>query len=152
MTSKTKNFHFLGTIFTRTFIFLLGLMMVLSALHKLYIYCNYRYLGSMAYGIIDHPSSGRDFGGRPLIEYTGLDGRVHEFKSRAKTHLFYTPKRGEKIKILIHKSDPQKVIVDNLFHYVLLPLIFLCAGIYSCSFAVAGRNSSSLRNKITTVG
>lgn len=137
----------IGTGFMRIFILLLGLMMLLSALNKLYIYCSYRYLGHMTYGIVDHPSSGRDIGGRPLIQYKDLTGRVHEFKSRAKTHMFYTPQKGEKIKIFIHQSDPQKVIVDNLFYYVFLPLIFLVAGCYCFLHAVFDRNGPTVKKR-----
>ncbi|MFW2367258.1 MAG: hypothetical protein ACN4GW_12630 [Desulforhopalus sp.] len=140
----------ISTSFMRIFILLLGLMMVLPALNKLYIYCSYRYLGHMTYGIIDHPSSGRDIGGRPLIQYNDLTGSVHEFKSRAKTHLFYTPQKGEKIKIFIHQSDPQKAIVDNLFHYVFMPIIFLAAGCYCCLHAVLDRNLPAVKKRAAT--
>ena len=141
-----------GSSFTRIFILLLGLMVVLPALNKLYTYCTYRYLGSMAYGIIDHPSSGRDIGGRPLIQYKDSSGSVHEFKSRAKTHWLYTPQKGEKVKVFMHRSGPHKVIVDNLFHYVFLPLILLVAGLYCCLYAIFGRNGLAWGRKGVTAG
>lgn len=139
-----------GTVFVRVFMFILGLMVALPALNTLSTYCNYRFLGSMTYGVIDHPSSGRDFGGRPLIQYVDMAGSSHEFKSRAKTHVFQTPKKGEKIKIFIHKSDPQKAIVDSLFYYVLLPLIFLAAGCYCCLSSLFGRKSMSPLNTVVS--
>lgn len=133
----------LGTISLRIFIFLLGLVMALPALNMLYTYCNYRYFGSMVYGTVSHPSSGRDMGGRPLIEYADARGEVHEFKSRAKTHLFYAPKKGEKIKIFFHRKDPQKAIVDSLLFYVLLPLIFLAVGCCFFMYAILGRRNTT---------
>lgn len=141
----------LGTIVFRIFIFLLGVIMVLPALNMLYTYCNYRYLGSIAYGTIDHPSSGRDLGGRPLIKYLDKVGNVHEFKSKAKTHWFASPERGEKIKVFIHGSDMQKAIVDSLFHYVLLPLVFLAAGLYICLYAIFNRKGLSMEEKVVSV-
>ncbi len=88
----------LGTFFMRIFVFVLGLIVILPAVNKLYSYCTYRYRGEMVYGIITHPAFSRDLGGRPLIQYTDAKGGVHEFKSRAKTHWFYAPKNGEKSK------------------------------------------------------
>lgn len=128
----------IGTSLLRIFIFLLGLMLLLPALNKLYSYYNYRYLGYMVYGTVDHPSSGRDIGGRPWIQYLDKAGNVHEFKSKAKTHWFYAPKRGEKMKVFIHRRDTQKAIVDSLFYYVVLPLILLTAGGYCCLWAILG--------------
>lgn len=126
----------MGQISLRIFVFLLGLILVLPALNKLYTYCTYRYLGSVTYGIIDHPSSGRDIGGRPLIQYRDKAGSVLEFKSKAKTHWFYAPKKGEKIKVFIDKNDTQKVIVNSLFYYVFLPLILLVTGSCFCMYAI----------------
>ncbi len=126
----------IGPIFIRIFIFLLGLMMVLTAINKLSIYFQHRYLGRMTYGIIDHPSSSRDFGGRPLIRYESALGEVYEFKSRAKTHWFITPKKGERVKIFFNEKKPQNAIVDNLFYYCFIPLIFLAAGGYCCIYAI----------------
>ncbi|WP_136806520.1 hypothetical protein [Desulfosediminicola flagellatus] len=139
-----------GTLFVRVFMFILGLIVALPALNTLSKYSNYRFLGSMTYGVIDHPSSGRDFGGRPLIQYVDMAGSTHEFKSRAKAHIFQTPKKGEKIKIFIHKSDPQKAIVDNLFYYVVLPLIFLAVGCYCCLSALFGRKGRSHEEKVVS--
>lgn len=126
----------IGQLSLRIFVFFLGLLLVLPALNKLYTYYNYRYLGSMTYGVIDHPSSGRDIGGRPLIQYRDPAGRVHEFKSKAKTHWFYAPKKGEKIKVFIHKNDTQKAIVNSMFHYVFLPLILFATGSCFCLYAI----------------
>jgi|GEM_PF-2499325 len=149
---EIMNIQNVGETFTKVFLFVLGLIMVVPALGKLYTYCSYRYLGNTTYGIVDHPSSARDLGGRPLIQYTDGAGTVHEFKSRAKTHWFYTPIKGEKIKIFIHKTDARKAIVDNLFHYLILPLIFLAAGCYCCLHAVFDRDNLSPGKRIASAG
>lgn len=96
----------IGPISMRIFIFLLGLMMVLTAINKLYSYLQYRYRGNMAYGIIDHPSASRDFGGRPLVQYESASGEVYELKSEAKTHWFRTPRKGERVKIFFDEMKP----------------------------------------------
>jgi hypothetical protein len=140
-----------GTILARLFIFLLGLIMVPPAVNILYTYCNYRYQGEVAYGIIDHPSSGRDIGGRPLIQYIDTVGEVHTFKSRAKTHWLYAPKKGEKIKIFFHRREPQKAIVDSLLYYVFMPLIFLAAGCCFFMYAIlGGKNTINLETQAET--
>lgn len=133
----------IGGIITRLFIFSLGIIMIIPALNQLYTYGNYIFWGDSTYGVIDHPASSRDIGGRPLIRYEDMTGSIHEFKSRAKTHLFFTPQRGEKIKILIAGDDSRKAIVNNLFHYLVLPLIFLVAGGYCCLYVLRGRKGNA---------
>jgi len=125
-----------GAVFVRFFVFSLGLLLVIPACHKLYSYGSYRYKGTAGYGTISHPLSSRDMGGRPLIRYTDGEGTTHEFKSRAKTHWFYTPRKGERVKIYFHKDRPDEVIVANPFHYVVLPLVFLAVGSYCCLYAI----------------
>lgn len=131
-----------GTIFLRIFIFFLGLMMLFAALNKLYTYCDYRCRGSMAWGIVDHPSSGRDVGGRPLIQYKDAAGELHEFKSRAKTHWFRTPQKGERIKIYFLSNEPKNAIADSPIYYIFLPLIFLVSGGYCCLYGAFGRKTT----------
>jgi hypothetical protein len=126
----------IGTLFTRIFIFLLGLLMTLAALNKIYIYCSHRFLGNTAYGVIEHPASSRDIGGRPLIQYKDTSGNLHEFKSKAKTHWFQTPKKGEKIRVFFDKNKPDKAIVDSFTYYLFLPIIFLAAGCYCCIYGI----------------
>jgi hypothetical protein len=126
----------MGTVFLRIFIFLLGLIMAVPAVNILYTYYNYRCQGEVTYGIVDHPSSGRGLGGRPLIQYEDSFGKVHEFKSKAKTHWFRTPKKGERIKVFFDKNEPQKAIADSLIYYLLLPLIFFATGCYCCIYVV----------------
>lgn len=137
MKLNQPSFHF-GSLFLRGFIFLLGLIVLMAAVNKLYTYCNYRFRGVMVYGVIEHPSSGRDIGGRPLIQYKDASGSMHEFKSKAKTHWFYKPQKGEKIKIFFYENEPQRAIVDNFFYYVFLPLIFFVVGTYCCLKSIHG--------------
>ena len=132
----------IGTISLRIFIFLLGLIMALPAVNLLYTYYKYRCQGEVTYGIVDHPSSDRGLGGRPLIQYKDFLGEVHEFKSKAKTHWFYTPKKGEKIKVFFDKNEPQRAIVDSLCYYFFLPLIFLTAGCCFFMYAILGRKNT----------
>jgi hypothetical protein len=75
-----------------------------------------------------------------LIRYADAAGDVHEFKSRAKTHWFFRPKKGEKVKIFYQKNDPEKAIAESWVHYVFFPLIFLGAGGYCCLYAVFSRS------------
>lgn len=119
-----------GPAFTRIFVFLLGLLIISGSANKLYIYCGLRFLGNTTYGVIDHPASGRDFGGRPLIQYKDSLGNMYDFKSRAKTSWFHTPIRGERIRIFYDKNNPRKAIVDSLSYHLVLPLIFFITGCY----------------------
>lgn len=141
----------IGPVSLRVFVFLLGLIMTLAAFNKLYTYCSFRYFGTVAYGIIEHPSASRDLGGRPLIQYLDESGNTHEFKSRAKTHWFKTPERGEKIKVFIHGKEPHKAIVDSLFYYVFLPLIFLACGCYCCGYAIFHRKNLDMEKTVEAV-
>ena len=126
----------MGKLFIQSFIFLIGIMVLASGASKLYKYCSSRFLGESAYGIVDRPSAGRGLGGRPLIQYEDSSGVMHEFKSVAKTHWFYRPKAGEKIKIFIKKSEPQHAIVDSWIFYLFFPILFLVVGSYCCLYAI----------------
>jgi hypothetical protein len=139
-----------GYSFLRIFIFLLGLIMAVPAVNILYTYYNYRCQGEVTYGIVDHPSSDRGLGGRPLIQYKDFLGEVHEFKSKAKTHWLYTSKKGEKIKVFFDKNEPQRAIVDSLFYYFFLPLIFFASGCYCCVYAIFLHKENKPKN-ITVV-
>lgn len=134
-----KSSLIFSRVFVRLIILFIGLIIIVPAANTLFTYGKYRYLGIEAWGIIDHPSSSRDFGGRPLIQYRDGDQKLHEFKSKAKTHWFKTPKKGERINIFIHRDEPGRAIVNNLFHYVLLPLVFLFAGGYCCLYSFTGQ-------------
>lgn len=133
-----------GTILSRTLMFFIGLVVAVPALNTLHTYFSYRLHGKLAYGIIDHPSASRDIGGRPLVEYTDSSGTRHEFKTRAKTHWFVNPQKGEEVRIYISGDDPGQAIADNLFHYVFLPLLLL--GTSCCCWQYAIFDKSTDRN------
>ena len=119
-----------GEILTRVLLVIIGLIILIPAANKLATYCSYRFFGTHTYGIVSHSSSGRDLGGRPLVQYKDDVSGLHEFKSRAKTHWFKRPVVGEKIEIFIDKNEPGNAIVNDLFYYVLLPVVFILAGFY----------------------
>lgn len=126
----------MGKLFIQSFIFIIGFMVLAAGASNLYKYFNYRFWGETTYGFVDHPSSGRGLGGRPLIHYKDSSGAKHEFKSVAKTHWFHRPKTGEKIKIYIKKSEPQRAIVDSLFFYLFFPTLCVIVGSYCCIYAI----------------
>ena len=121
-----------GEVFTRLLMFFIGLIMLVPAANKLYDYSSLRFYGTHANGTVAHPSSSRDLGGRLLVQFRDEQGIIHEFKSRAKTHWFKKPVIGENIEIFFDKEAPDKVIVNNFFHYIFLPLLFVMAGCYCC--------------------
>ena len=118
----------LGNLGTRLTILFLGLLLLLPPAYKLYIYCEFRCHAVSVDGIIIDSSRGRDLGGRPFVEYKDLLGNTYERKSKAKTHWLFAPKVGEKIKVFYKKDAPDVAIVEGLFHYVFLPLLFIAVG------------------------
>ncbi|MDJ0624027.1 MAG: hypothetical protein QNJ17_13740 [Desulfocapsaceae bacterium] len=121
-----------GELFTRILILVLGLIMLIPAANQLYRYCKLQFLGIHAMGTVIHSSSSRDWGGRPLIQYEDQNGSLYEFKSKVKTHWFTRPVKGEKIEVLFDRADSSRVIVDSIFYYVIVSLIFMTAGCYCC--------------------
>ena len=111
-------------------------MVFAAGASKIHTYGSYRFWGETTFGKVEHPASSRGLGGRPLIQYEDNSGLVHEFKSVAKTHWFFRPETGEKIKIYFDKDEPQNAIVDSLFFYVVLPMIFICMGGFCCVYAI----------------
>jgi hypothetical protein len=79
-------------------------------------------------GVIIDSSRGRGIGGRPFVEYKDLLGNSYERKSKAKTHWFFSPKVGEKIKVFYKKRNPNVAIVDSAFYYIFLPILFIVFG------------------------
>ena len=138
----------MSTLLIRSFIFLLGVLVLAAGLNKFSTYCFYRLRGVAVYGVVDHPSSGRGLGGRPVVQYADRSGTLHEFKSVAKTHWFYRPEAGEKIKIYYDNKQPHKAIVDNWFFYLFLPLLLIVVGLYFCIYALwIHREPGSARRK-----
>lgn len=107
----------------------LGLLFLLPPAYKLYTYCAFRSHAISVDGIIIDSSRGRDMGGRPFVEYKDAQGKSYERKSKAKTHWFFAPRVGEKIKVFYDKQDPNIAIVNDTFHYIILPLGFIITGI-----------------------
>ncbi len=136
-----------GNIATKLIILSLGLLFLLPSAYKLYTYCTFRYHAISADGIITDASRGRDLGGRPFVTYQDLLGNSYERKSKAKTHWFFAPKVGEKIKVLYDKRNPAVAIVDSTIHYIVLPLIFIATG--ACLLYCLLRDSLSERRHST---
>jgi hypothetical protein len=126
----------MAKLIIQIFIFLLGFMVFAAGAAKIYTYTTYRFWGEATLGEVEHPASSRGIGGRPLIQYADSSGLLHEFKSVAKTHWFFKPETGEKIKIYFDKDEPQNAIVDSLFFYVVLPLFFISIGCFCCVYAI----------------
>ena len=114
---------------TRLIILCLGLLFLLPSAYKLFTYCVFRYHAIAVDGVISHSSRGRDLGSRPFVEYRDRQGNSYERKSKAKTHWFYAPQVGEKLTVYYDERDPTIAIVDSKFHYIIMPLFFIAAGV-----------------------
>lgn len=129
------NSQSIGDLAAKSLALVVGLMLLLPSGYKLYSYCIFRYQSVAVTGTVENPMRGRDLGSRPLIVYKDLQGNVHEFKTRAKTHWFFAPQKGEPITVFVDERDPQIAMVDSRFHYLFLPLFFfLTGGIAVCRF------------------
>jgi len=124
--SLPKSF---GNLFTKLLFLALGFLFLIPSAYKLYTYGVFRYHAIFVDGIIVDASRGRDLGGRPFVKYRDLLGKSYESKSKVKTHWFFAPQVGEKIKVFYDNRDPNQAIIDSTFHYVLLPLGFISAGV-----------------------
>lgn len=107
-------------------VLLMGLFILIPFAYKFYTYCAFRYHAVTTQGVIADPLQGGDWGGRPYVEYQTPEGRTFGFKTKAKTHWFFAPGKGEKVGVFYLEADPKTAIVDSLFHYIILPLA-LCA-------------------------
>ncbi|MFH1153580.1 MAG: DUF3592 domain-containing protein [Pseudomonadota bacterium] len=125
------NSHQIGELVTKVFVVLLGLIVLFLCAYKFFNYCTFRYRSVAVYGVIEDPLQGRDWGGRPYVEYKDLQGKIYGFKTKAKTHWFSAPQKGKKINVFFLKDNPQVAIVDSLFHYVILPLFIGVLGLIS---------------------
>jgi len=119
----------IGNMFTKGFTLMIGLLLMLPSAYKVYSYCLFRSQSVVVNGIIDKPLwGGGGFGGRPLITYTDLQGKTHEFRSKAKTHWFFAPRTGEEITVFYLAQDPKTAMVDSMFYHLFLPLFFVVTG------------------------
>lgn len=117
-----------GNLFVKLFASLLGLIFLLPSAYKFYNYCIFRYHSVAVYGNVERPMQGRDIGGRPFVEYKDTRGNIYDVRSKAKTSWFFAPKKGAEIKVLFLKNNPKVAIVDSVFYYILLPLLFCAVG------------------------
>lgn len=118
----------IGNLLVKIVTLLLGLILFLPSSYKLYTYCIFRYSSTAVYGTIEKPMQSRDIGNRPFIVFKDTQGKEHEFRSKAKTNWFFANKKGDEIKVLFLKNDPQQAIVDSVFYYIVLPISFCCMG------------------------
>jgi hypothetical protein len=122
------NSQLIGNLITKSFILTMGFILLVPSAYKVYRYCIFRSQSVVVNGIIEKPLWGGGLGGRPLIEYKDLQGKSHYFKSKAKTHWFYAPQKGEEIKVFYLEHDPEMAIVDSMFYHLFLPLFFVVIG------------------------
>ncbi|RLB84670.1 MAG: hypothetical protein DRH26_18990 [Deltaproteobacteria bacterium] len=118
----------LGNLMTRLLMLFFGLVLLVPCAYKLYAYGIFRDQAIAVSGVIDKPARGLEMGSRPFVEYEDLQGNVYYIKSKAKTHWFYAPVKGEKIRLFYLEKDPGAATVDSLFYYVLLPMGFMAVG------------------------
>jgi hypothetical protein len=113
------------------FMLLLGSIFLIPSTGKICSYYTFRNNAVSVFGTVDKapPGGGSGFGGRPLVRYEDLEGNVHVFKSRDKTHFFVAPQKGEPIKVLFLINDPRTAIVDSVLHHIYVPLIFSVIGL-----------------------
>jgi hypothetical protein len=117
-----------GNLMVKLLVLSLGLFLFLSFAYKFYSYAIFRYHSVAVYGKVEKAMWGGDIGGRPFIDYKDTLGKIHSFRSKAKTNWFFAPKKGDKVKVFFLKNDPQQAIVDSVFYYILLPLVFCVLG------------------------
>lgn len=143
---KNKTFTFAplnkDSAIIRFFFLLVGIMMIIAGCSKLYYYVDFRLMGVESSGTIEHPATTTVLGGRPLIRYKDGLGKTHEFRSKAKTHWFARPQKGESLSIVYKRNEGQSAIANNLLYYVIGPIGFMVAG---CFFLI---QAICLKNKV----
>ncbi|WP_163339088.1 hypothetical protein [Desulfopila sp. IMCC35008] len=141
---KNKKFTFsslnMNSTILRVFHLLVGVMMVITGCSKLYYYVDFRLMGVEIFGVIEHPATTTVLGGRPLIRYEDALGKIHEFRSKAKTHWFTKPQKGEALSIIYKKAESQRAIVNNLLYYVIWPMGFIVVGCFFLFQAIHLKN------------
>lgn len=126
----------LKNLFPPLLMLFLGSILLVPSAYQLYTYEQFLCNAVPGTGVVDKPMSGSDLGGRPFVQFRDLQGQVFGFKTKAKTHWFFAPQKGEKINILFLPEKPETVIVDNKFHYLVLPLVFFLIGGAVCFYAL----------------
>lgn len=125
-----------GSLFQKLIALFCGLCLLIPFGYRLYSYGVFKYQSVAVEGVVTKSLRGRDIGGRAFVEYKDLDGNVHEFASKYKIHWLYAPKIGERISVLYLAHDPDTVIVDSWFHYLVLPLFLIAVGLSLIRVAV----------------
>jgi len=143
MKNKTLTFARLNkdSAILRVFFLLLGIMMIITGCSKLYYYVDFRLMGVETSGIIEHPATTTVLGGRPLIRYEDGLGETHEFRSKAKTHWFTKPQKGESLSIVYKRIEGQSAIANNLLYYVIGPICFMVIGCFFLFQAIYLKNN-----------
>ena len=132
----SSGLHWVQYLIAKFFILFLGSILLVPFGYKLYNYCDLRYHAVAVYGVVEDPLQGGALGSRPFVEYKDLKGHKYGFKTEAKTHWFFAPQKGEKIRVLFLENEPQTAIADSLFHYGLLPLFFSLIGSALCFYTI----------------
>ena len=132
MKNRQHNFLFLNrdSFLLRVLFMSVGVMLLIAGLNKLYFYVDLRFVGTETEGIIEHPVTRTVLVGRPLIRYEDATGKTLEFRSKAKTHWFSKPQKGETLSIIYESQGKQREIVNNFLYYVFLPIGFIVVGGY----------------------
>ena len=127
----------LGQLTPQVLVLVLGLMVCLPSAYRIYHYLKFRHSAVAVYGVVDKPcAGGSGFGATPLVEFQDREGRRHVIKSQVKTHFFVAARKGEPIKVLFSAQAPETALVDSLFHYIMLPLIFAVIGAGAIAMAL----------------
>lgn len=129
-----------GAAILRGFFLLVGIMLVITGCSKLYYYVDFRLMGVETSGVIEHPATATVLGGRPLIQYEDDSGTTHEFRSKAKTHWFTKPQKGESLSIVYKRNEQQSAIANNLLYYVFGPMGFMAVGFFFLLQAIHSKN------------
>lgn len=107
----------------------LGLCLVVPFGYRICTYGIFKYQSNAVDGAVVKPLRGGDIGGRAILEYKDLNNNTHEIVSKYKTHWFFAPRPGERIRVLFQPQEPEVAIVDSFFHYIALPLFCVVLGI-----------------------
>lgn len=125
---STKD-NFLGNLFSNLLIISIGLLFLIPPSIKLINYCSFRLNSVCTEGVVVKEGMGRFTGSKPFVEYFDNKGEFHEFKSEVNFHWFFSPKRNEKLEILYLKESTDVAIINNSFHYIILPFLMIAIGL-----------------------
>ncbi len=117
-----------ANLFLRSFVFLLGLIIIVPTMYKVYHYTTLRMHCSLTYGWVSRTGQGQYLGSRPYVTFSDANGVIHEVRSNVNYYFLFAPQIGKKLRVFYRESEPESALVDNWVHYILLPVIFLCLG------------------------